>query len=77
LCGPIRQTDDGKLLIPRYNKAGELRAYQTIAPDGEKKYQWQGEIKGTFHEGEPVIVSVENDRLTFSQKAAAEGALSS
>ena len=34
-------------------------------------------LKGTFHEGEPVIVSVENDRLTFSQKAAAEGALSS
>jgi ATP-dependent Clp protease ATP-binding subunit ClpC len=34
-------------------------------------------LKGTFHEGEPVVVSVENDRLTFSQKAAAEGALSS
>jgi ATP-dependent Clp protease ATP-binding subunit ClpC len=34
-------------------------------------------LKGSFHEGEPVIVSAENDRLTFSQKAAAEGALSS
>jgi ATP-dependent Clp protease ATP-binding subunit ClpC len=34
-------------------------------------------LKGSFHEGEPVIVSVENDHLTFTQKAAAEGALSS
>src|SRR6266700_3938661 len=34
-------------------------------------------LKGVFHEGEPVQVSVENDRLVFSQKAAAEGALSS
>src|SRR6266568_1532948 len=34
-------------------------------------------LKGAFHEGEPVQVSVENDRLVFSQKAAAEGALSS
>src|SRR5512136_2355042 len=34
-------------------------------------------LKGAFHEGEPIAVSVENDRLVFSQKAAAEGALSS
>jgi ATP-dependent Clp protease ATP-binding subunit ClpC len=34
-------------------------------------------LKGVFHEGEPIAVSVENDRLTFTQKAAAEGALSS
>jgi ATP-dependent Clp protease ATP-binding subunit ClpC len=34
-------------------------------------------LKGVFHEGEPIIVSVDNDRLTFSQKTAAEGALSS
>jgi ATP-dependent Clp protease ATP-binding subunit ClpC len=34
-------------------------------------------LKGAFHEGEPIIVSVENDHLVFSQKAAAEGALSS
>jgi ATP-dependent Clp protease ATP-binding subunit ClpC len=32
-------------------------------------------LKGSFHEGEPILVSVENDRLAFSQKAAAEGAL--
>src|SRR5205814_5354141 len=31
-------------------------------------------LKGSFHEGEPILVSVENDRLVFSQKAAAEGA---
>src|SRR5206468_1967826 len=36
-------------------------------------------LKGSFHEGEPILVSAENDRLTFSQKAAAaaEDALSS
>ncbi|PWU15297.1 MAG: NDP-hexose 4-ketoreductase [Verrucomicrobia bacterium] len=31
-------------------------------------------LRGAFHEGEPIVVSVENDKLTFSQKAAAEGA---
>src|SRR5437899_994917 len=34
-------------------------------------------LKGSFHEGEPILVSVENDRLSFTQPAAAEGALSS
>ena len=34
-------------------------------------------LKGVFHEGEPVLVSVDNDKLVFLQKAAAEGALSS
>jgi ATP-dependent Clp protease ATP-binding subunit ClpC len=34
-------------------------------------------LKGIFHEGEPLLVTMENDRLVFSQKAAAEGALSS
>jgi len=34
-------------------------------------------LKGIFHEGEPLLVTVENDRLAFSQKAPAEGALSS
>jgi len=34
-------------------------------------------LKGTFHEGEPVRVSVEADHLVFRQNAAAEGALSS
>jgi ATP-dependent Clp protease ATP-binding subunit ClpC len=34
-------------------------------------------LKGAFHDGEPIQVSADNDRLTFSQKAAAEGALSS
>jgi ATP-dependent Clp protease ATP-binding subunit ClpC len=34
-------------------------------------------LKGAFHEGEPIQVSAEGDRLTFSQKAATEGALSS
>jgi ATP-dependent Clp protease ATP-binding subunit ClpC len=35
-------------------------------------------LKGAFHDGEPIQVSVEGDHLVFSQKAAsAEGALSS
>jgi ATP-dependent Clp protease ATP-binding subunit ClpC len=33
-------------------------------------------LKGVFHEGEPIQVSAENDKLTFTQKTAAEGALS-
>ena len=34
-------------------------------------------LRGVFHEGEPILVTVDNDHLVFSQKAAAEGALSS
>jgi len=34
-------------------------------------------LRGLFHDGEPIIVTAENDQLVFSQKAAAEGALSS
>ena len=34
-------------------------------------------LRGAFHEGDPVLVSAENDKLVFSQKTTAEGALSS
>ena len=34
-------------------------------------------LKGIFHPGEPLLVTAENDRLVFSQKTPAEGALSS
>src|SRR6266705_229191 len=34
-------------------------------------------LKGSFHGGEPILVSVENDHLSFTQKAPVEGALSS
>jgi ATP-dependent Clp protease ATP-binding subunit ClpC len=34
-------------------------------------------LKGVFHEGEPIHVTVDKDRLVFTQTAAAEGALSS
>jgi len=33
-------------------------------------------LKGAFHEGEPLLVGLENDHLTFSQKTPAVGALS-
>jgi ATP-dependent Clp protease ATP-binding subunit ClpC len=32
-------------------------------------------LRGNLHEGEPILVKVENDRLIFTQNAAAEGAL--
>ncbi len=34
-------------------------------------------LKGVFHEGDPVTVSVDKDKLVFSQPASAQGALSS
>jgi len=34
-------------------------------------------LKGSFHEGDPILVTADNDRLVFSQKETAEGALSS
>jgi ATP-dependent Clp protease ATP-binding subunit ClpC len=34
-------------------------------------------LKGNLHDNEPIRVSVANDKLTFEQRAAAEGALSS
>ncbi|MBC8096505.1 MAG: ATP-dependent Clp protease ATP-binding subunit [Akkermansiaceae bacterium] len=34
-------------------------------------------LRGNLHDGEPIVVTVENDHLSFTQKAAAEGALSS
>jgi len=34
-------------------------------------------LKGNLHEGEPIMVTAENDKLVFNQTAAAAGALSS
>ncbi len=34
-------------------------------------------LKGSLHEGDPIQVTVENDKLTFKQTKSAEGALSS
>ncbi len=34
-------------------------------------------LRGNLHEGEPITVTSENDKLVFTQKAATEGALSS
>ncbi len=34
-------------------------------------------LRGNLHDGEPIVVTVDNDHLIFTQKAAAEGALSS
>jgi ATP-dependent Clp protease ATP-binding subunit ClpC len=34
-------------------------------------------LKGSLHEGEPVLVTTDKEKLVFNQKAAAKGALSS
>jgi ATP-dependent Clp protease ATP-binding subunit ClpA len=34
-------------------------------------------LRGHLHEGEPIQVTSDKDKLVFSQKTAAEGALSS
>ena len=34
-------------------------------------------LRGHLHEGEPILVSSDKEKLTFNQKATAEGALSS
>src|ERR1039457_5488361 len=34
-------------------------------------------LRGVFHEGEPLLVTVDGDRLVFTQKTTAEGALAS
>jgi ATP-dependent Clp protease ATP-binding subunit ClpC len=34
-------------------------------------------LKGNLHEGDPILVTTDKDKLVFNQKAAAEGALSS
>jgi ATP-dependent Clp protease ATP-binding subunit ClpA len=34
-------------------------------------------LKGKLHDGEPITVTAEGDKLAFNQKASAEGALSS
>lgn len=53
----IRQLPDGRLIVPRQNEQGSLRAYQEIRADGAKKNQPGGEASGTFHLiGEPGTV---------------------
>ena len=34
-------------------------------------------LKGSLHEGEPITVTADKDKLVFNQTAAAQGALSS
>jgi ATP-dependent Clp protease ATP-binding subunit ClpC len=34
-------------------------------------------LRGTLHEGEPILVTADKDHLIFTQKTTAEGALSS
>lgn len=43
----IRITGDGRLIIPMFNKDGELKSLQYIDAKGNKKYHSGGEVKGT------------------------------
>ena len=38
-----------KLMIPMRDTAGRLRSLQTIAPDGDKRFQKDGEVTGCYH----------------------------
>ena len=38
-----------KLLIPMRDTAGSLRSLQTITPDGDKRFQKDGEVTGCYH----------------------------
>ena len=40
---------NGWLMIPIWNREGEIRSAQYISPDGEKLFQPGSEIKGNFH----------------------------
>jgi phage/plasmid primase-like uncharacterized protein len=44
----IRQEGD-KLLIPLYESTGSLLSLQSITPDGVKRFQSGGRVKGCFH----------------------------
>ena len=44
----IRQAGDN-LLIPLHDATGTLHSLQTITPDGDKRFQTGGRVKGCFH----------------------------
>jgi putative DNA primase/helicase len=43
------KVDGDKLLIPLRDTAGKLQTLQTIAPDGDKRFQKDGEVTGGYH----------------------------
>src|SRR5512135_1811163 len=63
----------GKGYDPQYGARPMRRAVERFLEDPLAEEI----LKGAFHEGEPINVGVQGERLVFSQKAAAAGALSS
>lgn len=48
-----RAGSDGLLYVPQRDAFGKFWSYQTIAPDGEKRFAAGGRITGTFHQVSP------------------------
>lgn len=44
----VRANKAGNLIVPLFNKDGQVRSLQTIKPTGEKVYLPGGEVKGNF-----------------------------
>jgi ATP-dependent Clp protease ATP-binding subunit ClpA len=63
----------GKGYDPQYGARPMRRAVERFLEDPLAEEL----LKGNLHDGEPISVTAENDRLTFNQKTSAEGALSS
>ena len=64
-----------------YNRAGVERVMEFCSMDAVERFLEdplaEELLKGNVHENDPITVTLENDKLVFIQKAAAEGALSS
>jgi putative DNA primase/helicase len=45
----VKVDGDGFLIVPMIDTAGQLRSLQTIAPDGDKRFLFGGQIKGCYH----------------------------
>jgi putative DNA primase/helicase len=45
----VRIDSAGVLVVPMRDTAGTLHSLQTIAPDGEKRFQSGGRVKGCYH----------------------------
>jgi ATP-dependent Clp protease ATP-binding subunit ClpC len=63
----------GKGYDPQYGARPMRRAVERFLEDPLAEEI----LKGNLHDGEPIAVTAENDRLAFNQKTSAEGALSS
>jgi putative DNA primase/helicase len=45
----VRVDDEGRLIVPMRDTAGNLHSLQTITRDGEKRFLYGGRVKGCYH----------------------------